>query len=384
MKKVTYLIGLFTFLFLRSFAQTPTALAVQDTRYTATTPSSYSQNIQSHFKWYTTVGLPGLGNGYYSILGIRGGADNSVGKAHELSFSDDNVLRFRSGYSPTWEGWRKVITEDANGNINLGGSSASERFHIEEGKIFIQAPPLGQGNSSGALLRMGAHPYSAWHAGLGITQGEGVDVYDLDFYTIFGTSTAKMKLTAWGGLGIGVYPLHMLHVNGDVGLGDNSYISTNNGYTRFFTATNGGQGIQAGAIAITDNYSEVAPTNGMYIKGSVGIGTATLPAGAKLAVNGHIYSTKLKVTQTGWPDYVFENDYELSNLQDVEAYIKANKHLPGVLSASDVEKDGLDVGDNQVALLKKIEELTLYIIEMKKQIDKQQKEIGELKQLIEN
>lgn len=384
MRKLIYLTLFLELLFLRSFAQTPTALAVQDTRYTATTPSSYNLSIQSHFKWHSAVGLPGAGPGFYSVLGIRGWANNTGGKAHELSFSDDNQFRIRSGYDPSWEGWRKVITEDANGYINLGGSSASERLHIEEGRVFIQAPPLGQGTSSGALLRMGAHPYSMWHAGLGVTQGEGVDVYDLDFYTIFGTTSAKMKLTAHGSLGVGgIYPLQRLHVNGNIAFADNSYISPNNGYTRFFTGGNQPQGILAGAIAITDNYAEVAPTNGMYIKGNVGIGTANLPTGAKLAVNGDVYAKKIKVTQAGWPDYVFDNDYQLPTLSEVEAFIQKHKHLPGVISAKEVVKEGLDVGDNQVVLLKKIEELTLYIIEMKKQIDNQQKQIAELKQSVE-
>lgn len=380
MTKVFQLTSLFTIIFFSSFAQTPTAIAVQDTRATATTPSSYSQNIQAHFKQYDVVGLPNVGIGYPSILGIRGWSDNSGGKAHELSFSDDNYVRVRSGYSPSWESWRTFITGSSNGNLSLGGTAPIEKLHIENGKIFIEAPTLVQGVPSGALLRMGSLPYSNWHAGIGVTMGEGADVYDLDFYTIYGTASAKMKLTAGGNLGIGVtYPLQKLHVNGNIGLSDNSYISPGAGYTRFYTAGNTSQGIKAGGIAVTDNYADLAPTNGMYVKGDMGIGTTVIPVGAKLAVNGDIFSRKIKVTQEAWADFVFEPEYHLPTLEEVEAYIKANKHLPGILSAKEIEKVGLDLGDNQAALLQKVEELTLYLIEMKKQIDSQQKEISELK-----
>lgn len=101
--------------------------------------------------------------------------------------------------------------------------------------------------------------------------------------------------------------------------------------------------------------------------GNVGIGTDNPQS--KLAVNGDIYAKKIKVTMTGWPDYVFSNKYELPTLAEVEQYINQHKHLPGVVAADVAEKDGLDLGDNQAALLKKIEELTLYIIQQQKEID---------------
>ncbi|MGN6420405.1 MAG: hypothetical protein ACTHMC_23050 [Pseudobacter sp.] len=110
--------------------------------------------------------------------------------------------------------------------------------------------------------------------------------------------------------------------------------------------------------------------------GNVGIGI-TEPS-EKLAVNGNILAKKVKVTATGWPDYVFHPSYRLMPLDMLEKYIKQNRHLPEVVSAAEVERDGLDLSDNQAALLKKIEELTLYVIDLKKTLDEQQKKIQAL------
>jgi hypothetical protein len=75
------------------------------------------------------------------------------------------------------------------------------------------------------------------------------------------------------------------------------------------------------------------------------------------------------VTLSDWPDYVFAPDYVLPDLSEVEACIKASGHLPEVPSAAEVEAEGVKVGEMNALLLKKVEELTLYIIELQKQID---------------
>lgn len=106
-----------------------------------------------------------------------------------------------------------------------------------------------------------------------------------------------------------------------------------------------------------------------YMDGNVGIGTNA--PGEKLSVNGKIRAHEIKVESTAstWPDYVFEEEYDLPSLKSTADFIKANKHLPGVPTAKDVEKDGISVGEMNKILLKKIEELTLHMIEMKNEIE---------------
>jgi Bacterial Ig domain len=123
--------------------------------------------------------------------------------------------------------------------------------------------------------------------------------------------------------------------------------------------------------------------------GTIGIGTKTT-YGYALAVNGTGIFTKVKVkTFSTWPDYVFGKDYHLLDLHELEAYLARYHHLPDIASEAEVQRDGIDVGDHQAALLKKVEELTLYLIDENKKLqvqqvrlDQQQKEIDELKKLI--
>ena len=109
----------------------------------------------------------------------------------------------------------------------------------------------------------------------------------------------------------------------------------------------------------------------------MGINTKNLSDGTgsyTLSVNGKIRANEVRV-YTGWADYVFENDYKLRPLQEVESYIQQNKHLPDVPSAKVVEKDGILVGEMNATLLRKVEELTLYMIEANKAIKDLQEKV---------
>jgi hypothetical protein len=104
--------------------------------------------------------------------------------------------------------------------------------------------------------------------------------------------------------------------------------------------------------------------------GNVSIG-ATDPKGYKLAVAGKAVAEEITVKlQANWPDYVFEKSYALPTLEEVKSYIDQNKHLPEIPSAKEMETNGVNLGEMNMLLLRKIEELTLYIIEQNIKIDK--------------
>ncbi len=117
-------------------------------------------------------------------------------------------------------------------------------------------------------------------------------------------------------------------------------------------------------------------------EGEVGIGTNSIPPGYRLAVNGKIIATEIKV-ETGWADYVFHEDYELKSLSEVSSYIEENHHLPGIPTAEEVAENGIKLGEMNAKLLEKIEELTLYLIEMKMESEEMKEENRKIKSRLE-
>ena len=139
-----------------------------------------------------------------------------------------------------------------------------------------------------------------------------------------------------------------------------------------------------GQIAIKND--PTSPT--MYFRSIYGDGiwakvlhnTGDQKINGKLDVNGTIHAREVIVDVNFPPaDFVFEEDYALRPLNEVSDFIQANKHLPEIPSAADMLNNGLDMGEFQMKLLQKIEELTLYVIEQDKQLKKQQEEINRLK-----
>jgi regulation of enolase protein 1 (concanavalin A-like superfamily) len=121
------------------------------------------------------------------------------------------------------------------------------------------------------------------------------------------------------------------------------------------------------------------------------LGIETTAPDEKLTVKGKIHTQEVRVDMAGplVPDYVFAEDYKLKSLQEVEDFIKENKHLPEIPSAQEIEKNGLMLAEMNMNLLKKMEEMTLYMIEMKKENQEiknenqeMKKDIAKLKQII--
>ena len=110
-------------------------------------------------------------------------------------------------------------------------------------------------------------------------------------------------------------------------------------------------------------------TTYMSVGGTVGIGTTNPNTDYKLDVNGLIHSSGIIVDAEGIADFVFRKDYVLPELSEVEHFIEENGHLPNVPNDEEVKKNGLNVVEMQTKMLQKIEELTLYIIELQKEVE---------------
>ncbi len=135
-----------------------------------------------------------------------------------------------------------------------------------------------------------------------------------------------------------------------------------------------------GALQATDATTNAlgnlvfATSNGSYFNkitmdpnGNLGIGIET--PGEKLSVNGNIRAREIKVETSNWPDYVFKPSYNLLPLRATEQFILTNGHLPDVPKAEEVESNGVSLGEMNKILLKKVEELTLHLIEKDKMLD---------------
>lgn len=117
-------------------------------------------------------------------------------------------------------------------------------------------------------------------------------------------------------------------------------------------------------------------------QGKVGIGVSN-PVNA-LDVNGKLHAREVLIDNTGWADFVFDKSYKLPTLEEVEAHINKHSRLPEIPSEAEVKENGINVGEMQVILLQKIEELTLYVIQQQKELNEVKKENKELRTLVNN
>lgn len=277
----------------------------------------------------------------------------------------------------------------STGNASIGTSSAPDAIAAYNSIFFGYAGVLeGHGAASGVFLNCngyrqtgGGYYYrqTAPYAGISLANG------NISFETALsgnaGTAIskdAKMTISLNGNIGIGTTtPSNLLHViTSTVAAGVRAESSSTFGSIQL-KATGGAVqdwmigadlvGVTGGGLAFynnaTGNYRMVLTGNG-----NLGIGTAS--PSEKLAVNGNIKARQIIVTQNNWSDYVFEPNYKLQPLSVVEKYIIKYKHLPEVPSANEIQAGGLNIGDAQALLLKKLEELTLYVIEQQREINK--------------
>lgn len=268
---------------------------------------------------------------------------------------------------------------DNNGNVGIGtGPVAANRVSI-----------VGTGGTAADLKVNGRI-----QTGDGLSNG-GVLV-NSDGTMMFGANGAtqlglfyggwRLVSTNSGNIGIGnTAPTNRLHVTG--GGGTTVDFKVNGRMVTGDAGNTGGLFVDGAMSQFFGQYN--ATTMGLYngggwrmlvdATGNVGIGTAP---DSKLTVKGIVHTQEVKVDLAGSvapPDYVFDKDYKLPSLETVESYIDKNHHLPEVPSAKEMMENGVKVGEMNMLLLKKIEELTLYVIELKKENQEQAKAIEALK-----
>ncbi len=144
----------------------------------------------------------------------------------------------------------------------------------------------------------------------------------------------------------------------------------------FFQQVEGYATVTMGSPTIIDPSGELVISEPEYqtsFSGKVGINTSS--PDAELSVKGIIHTQEVKVDLAGSvaPDFVFEEDYPLPEIDDVAKYVKKEKHLPGFPSAQEMEASGVNLKEMNLLLLQKVEELTLHIIEMNERIEKLEK-----------
>jgi hypothetical protein len=136
-------------------------------------------------------------------------------------------------------------------------------------------------------------------------------------------------------------------------------------------------------IPYLDLTDELVQHSDVFIMGKTGIGTAS--PDEMLTVNGKIHAKEVRIDTFGTPpDYVFDDDYKLLSLLETERYIKTNNHLPDIPSGRDMQRNGVNVNEMQMMLLRKVEELSLYLIEKEKQILKQEQKTNSLEGNVEH
>lgn len=173
-----------------------------------------------------------------------------------------------------------------------------------------------------------------------------------------------------------------VHIKNTDNIGSNATAirieADNNGpetsYGTFVTATNSGTGNAIGhySAVYTENDLAYRGDGNVYFTGDLRVGQNVDPYDGvyKVVVDGKILSEEVRVQNSlGWPDYVFDKNYKLRSLKEVENFIKKYNHLPNIPSAKKIEQEGIILGEMQTRMMEKIEELTLYILAQQKEID---------------
>lgn len=278
------------------------------------------------------------------------------------------------------------------GNVAIGTSTISPSTKLE-----VVGPATGSGltikaggggdvllNSGGSLFFDGNYSYGS---------GNYIRPLATNTQGFFTGGVERMRISASGKIGVGeTNPQALLEIKGPYTGASQVIINSTSSNSELRFSSNGNA---KGFVWYSQSNDRMAfgrgsTSNSLFISptGEFGIGTTlnSNPNNYKLAVDGMIGAKEVKVetNSAAWPDYVFESDYKLEDLKQIESFIVENKHLPGIPSAKEVSENGFSLGDMNVMLLKKIEELTLYVIDLKKKNAAIAAEVAKIKSSREN
>ena len=286
------------------------------------------------------------------------------------------LFSFGSLWAQEWQTLGNNIYNTNIGNVGIGTDTPYQKLSIIDGQLFIGRTSVNQFESG--RIRFSEYLDSFRGAFIhynGSTNRFNIGVHDALDSDINNDLNAISILRSNGRVGIGTAsPAYKLDVNGHVRANYLIMKAENN-------ALEGGEILLEGAGEQNpwhiDNYAgnfRLHHSGYSYFhvmkNGNVGIGT--YGPDAKLTVKGDIHAREVRVDLNGAvaPDFVFEPDYNLRSLEATEAYIKANKHLPEIPSAAEMEEKGIQLKEMNLKLLQKVEELTLYTIKQQKLIEK--------------
>lgn len=336
----------------------------------------------------------GTPSGYYNLPSLR--LTNTAGEGNSFEFQSQNglsaidfwnfggqnaVIDFFADYQNHPEYNQFSVKRDENYGNSCGWGNdeswlAGDRVYLG---ATTQGPSihLNQAGSNGFT-----QPYISFSYGITGNENHNDAVLKntgtnkLGFFTNtdkFGEGGTQVMTVNNSYVGIGTdNPLLPLHISTGLQIGTSSTANQNfhivahdwsgNWGLRLYYGNNG-----AGTHLVTFSNN-----------GCVGIGVPVPDANYKLSVNGSIRTKEVKV-ESNWSDFVFKPEYKLTSLEDVEKYIKENGHLEGMPTEQDVKENGVELGDATSKLLQKIEELTLYVIEQNKEIQRLKEENSKMK-----
>ncbi len=296
------------------------------------------------------------------FVGTATGASNSSGSKNAFVGRGSGFYN-TTGSDNTFVGWAAGIFNTSGGNNVYVGRATGVGVAAGSSNTFL---------GSNASSSVNSTSYST-------AVGEGSKV-DCNYCLVLGRTSPQVKV----GIGTST-PQTTLHVKADGttvnGVRfENLPTTTGSGAFRLYVDASGNvlrrstAGAREAAEESSSAYWTLTPDNHLLNANAegvmIGTGLTAAPAGYKLYVSDGILTERVKVavkSTADWRDNVLDSDYKLRPLEEVESFIKANKHLPGVPSARDMVENGNDLHQTDAVLLEKIEEMMLYIIDLKKE-----------------